>query len=392
MDIIYTLNNLPLYEYLLIGLYSLLFVTQLIYYLFLFRKPYRYLSKKKDDTTKLLNAEDFPGITIIITAKNEAENLRANLPFILEQDYPNFQVVVVNNASTDSTEDVLNEFFNLYPSKLYVTYIPIDSEAINNKKLAITVGIKASKHNIVLFTEPDSKPLSNKWVYEYAKEFINGKDVVLGGFQLKINKSFFQKIILFGNLSFGIKYLSMALIKKPYMGIERNMAYRKSLFYENKGFSSILNIEYGEDNLFINKIANKNNTAVIISPESMVESSIVDRLATWRTIKGKYLITKKHLSGPESKILTFEEISRYGFYFLFLSLFLIGLFHSSYGLILISIALFLIRYIVQLIVINKNSRLYNAGKYFLTIPFLDLLTPIINLHFLNYEKKRNMKH
>lgn len=391
MDIIYTFYNLPLYEWILIGFYFLFIVIQLIYYIFLFRKPYRYLSKNKDDTTKLLNAADCPGISVIITAKNEAENLRANLPSILEQDYPNLQVVVVNNASTDSTQDVLNEFCNLYPSKLYVTYIPVNSEAINNKKLALTIGIKASKHNILLFTEPDSKPLSNKWVYEYAKEFINGKDVVLGGCQLKKNKSFYQKIILFGNLSFGIKYLSMALIKKPYMGIERNMAYRKSLFYENKGFSSILNIEYGEDNLFINKIANKNNTAVVISPKSMVESSIVDRLSTWRTIKGKYLITKKYLSGPESKILTFEEFSRYGFYFLSLSLFLIGLINSSYGLLLISIVLFLIRYIVQLIVINKNSRLYNAGKYFLTIPILDLLTPIVNHHFLNYEKKRNKK-
>lgn len=175
------------------------------------------------------------------------------------------------------------------------------------------------------------------------------------------------------------------------MGIERNMAYRKRLFYENKGFSSILNIEYGEDNLFINKIANKNNTAIVISPESMVETDIIDRLSTWRAIKGKYLITKKHLIGYEDKILSFEVVSRYAFYLLFVTLCLTGLLNSSLGLLLLGIALFLIRYIVQLIVINKNSKLYNSGKYFLTIPIFDLLIPIVNYQFLNYKKKRNKR-
>lgn len=391
MSITSTLYSFSLYEWILIGLYFFFFVVQLIYYLFLFRKPYRYHSKNKNDVSKQLSDADYPGISIIITAENEAENLRKNLPAILEQDYPNFQVVVVNNSSTDNTEEVLNELKNLYAPKLYITYIPIDSETINNKKLALTIGIKASEHDILLFTEPDSKPFSNKWVYEYAKEFMNGKDIVLGGCQLKKSNSFFQKLILFGNLTFGIKYLSMALIKKPYMGIERNMAYRKRLFYENKGFSSILNIEYGEDNLFINKIANKNNTAIVISPESMVETDIIDRLSTWRAIKGKYLITKKHLIGYEDKILSFEVVSRYAFYLLFVTLCLTGLLNSSLGLLLLGIALFLIRYIVQLIVINKNSKLYNSGKYFLTIPIFDLLIPIVNYQFLNYKKKRNKR-
>ncbi len=392
MEILYKLYSLPLYLWILIGLYFLFFVIQLIYYLFLFRKPYRYLSTKKEDKLTKLSDTDMPGISIIITAKNEAENLRKNLPAILEQDYPNFQVVVVNNSSTDSTEEILNELRIKYSSKLYVTYIPIDSESINNKKLALTIGIKASEHDILLFTEPDSKPLSNKWVNEYAKEFMSGKDVVLGGCQLKKSKSLFQKLILFDNLSSGIKYLSMALIKNPFMGIEQNMAYRKSIFYENKGFSSILNIENGEDNLFVNKIATKNNTSVVLSPESIVESNVVEDFATWRTIKGKYLITKKYLSGNQSKILSFEEVIRYGFYLVFIILCLTGILYSSYGLLLIGTSFFLLRFIVQIIVINKNSRIFDAGSYILSLPFLDVLNPIISHYFLVHEKKRNYKN
>lgn len=391
MDILSLLNNLSCFEWTIICLYILFFIIQLIYYLYIFRQPYRYLLKQnKDDQLQLSDCE-YPGISIIITAKNEAENIRKNLPYILEQDYPKFQVVVVNNSSTDSTDDILHELRALYPSKLYTTYIPLDSEKVNDKKLALTIGIKAAIHDILLFTEPDTKPLTKKWVNEYAKEFLRGKDVVIGGCQLKVEKSFFKKLIVFGNMLFGIKYLGMALVKKPYMGIDRNMAYRKSLFFENKGFSSILNIEYGEDNLFINKIATHINTSVVISPESMVESNVVGSLSTWRTIKGKYLITKRHLKGSADKILSFEIFSRYAFYLLFATLCAIGIVLPSAVLIGIATILFLIRYIVQIIILNKNGRLYNAGKFFFSLPILDLITPIVNYQFLNYEKRRNRK-
>lgn len=391
MNIFPNIYDLSLLEWIIIGLSILFFIIQVTYYLYIFRQPYKYLSKKEDKDEKQLSRNELPGISIIITAKNEADNLLANLPLILEQDYPNYQVVVVNNSSTDSTDDVLNELRSRYPSKLYTTYIPIDSETVNDKKLALTVGIKAAKHDILLFTEADTKPLTNKWVNEYAKEFAKGKDVVLGACQLKVGKGLFKKLIQFSNLMFGIKYLGLALIKRPYMGIERNMAYKKNLFFENKGFSSILNIEYGEDNLFINKIATRNNTSVVISPESMVESNAINQLSTWRTIKGKYLITKKYLKGSGDKVLSFEIVSRYIFYFLFVLMLSIGILQPSKALIWVAIVLFLLRYMLQVIVVNKNSKLFNSGKYFLSLPLFDLLTPILNQQFMNHEKKRNRR-
>ena len=176
------------------------------------------------------------------------------------------------------------------------------------------------------------------------------------------------------------------------MGFERNMAYRKNLFFDNKGYSSILNIEYGEDNLFINKIATKNNTSVVVSPESMVQSSVVNHLSKWRAIKGKYLITKKHLSGYEDKILSFEVFSRYAFYLLFLTILIIGVLYSDFTLIGYATTLFLIRYFFQLVVINKNSVLFDSGKYIFSLPILDIFTPILNYKFLKYEKKRNRRN
>ena len=202
------------------------------------------------------------------------------------------------------------------------------------KKLALTLGIKAAKHDILLFTEPDTKPLSMKWIYEYAKTFDKGKDVVLGCCQIEINKSYFKNYMLYDNLFSGIKYSSMALAKKPYMGIGRNMAFRKDLFFEHKGFSSVLNIEDGEDNVFINRIATKENTAVIVSSDSMVVSNVVDSFSNWRSIKTKYLTTQKYYTNNATKVLTFEVFSRYAFYLLFAMLFVIGLLSSLNFLLL----------------------------------------------------------
>ncbi|MDD2475746.1 MAG: glycosyltransferase [Dysgonamonadaceae bacterium] len=390
MNIASLIDKLSLFNWIILGTYFFFFVTQLFYYLYLFRKPYKQFSIKGKEDIDEINIDALPGISIIITAENEAENLLENLPYVLEQDYPNFQVVVVNNASTDTTDIVLSGLSHTYPN-LYTTYIPIESELANNKKLALTLGVKAAKHDILLFTEADSKPLSKKWVYEYAKEFIKGSDIVLGCCQLKFNKGLFQKYMRFDNMSFGINYLSMALAKKPYMGIGRNMAYRKDLFFKKKGFSSIINIDYGEDNLFINQIANEKNTSVVLSPQSLVESNVVNKLATWRKIKSKYLITQKHLSGFKTQILGFEVFSRYVFYISFAILIVTGVFSYLNVFIWIAVILFLIRYAVQLSILNKNSKIYNAGKFYLSIFVFDLTAPIFNYNYLRYERLRNRK-
>ena len=389
MDITSFFYRISIYEWIIIGLYLTFFIVQLIYYLYLFRKPYQHLVNI-DKADEDMDETNTIGVSVIITAKNEAKNLKMNLPFILNQDYPNFQVVVVDNGSTDNTRDVLDNFKSKH-ANLYITFIPIGSEKVNDKKLALTVGIKAAKHDILLFTEPDTKPLTKRWVYEYAKAFNTDKKVVLGSCQLEMDKTISNKFILFDNLFLGIKYLSLALIKRPYMGIGRNMAFRKNLFFENKGFSSILNIEDGEDNVFINKIATKENVAVLISAESRVVSNVVDSFSIWRNIKTRYLTTQKHISLNVTRILKFEVFSRFGFYLLFATLSIIGIVSSLHYLLFFAILLFLIRYFTQIIVINKNSKLYNAGSFYLSLPLFDFLAPIVDYIYLNHKPKKNRR-
>lgn len=391
MNIVSFFYNFSAAEWIILGVYLLFFTIQLLFYLLLFRKPYKHVaSNQEKEDRDVIPASDFPGISIILTAKNEAENLKNNLSHILNQDYPTFQVVVVNNGSTDETADVLNELSHVYKN-LYHTYIPEESEVVNSKKLALTLGIKAAIHDFLMFTEADTKPLSKNWVYQYAKEFMNDKEVVLGACQLELNKSFPKKLIHFDNLFFGIEYLSMALANKPYMGMGRNMGYKKELFFKNKGFSSILNIEYGEDNLFINKVATSENTSVVLSSDSIVVSNVVDRMSTWRTIKSKLLITRKYLRGYKTRLLDIEKFSRYCFYFLFSVLMGMGIFQSSYVLMCIALLLFILRYFTQVVILNKNSKIFAAGKFYASLPLLDIMTPVMNFQFLKHEKGRNTK-
>lgn len=389
MDITYFIHNISTTEWVIIGLYLIFFITQLFYYLYFYRKPYQHAANNGALNNTTGNSDEgLLGVSIIITAKNEAENLRKNLPSILNQQYPNFEVIVVDNASTDSTSDVLESFRSNHPN-LYTTFIPIGSHALNNKKLALTLGIKAAKHEILLFTEPDSKPLSNKWVNEYAKVFNKEKDIVLGCCQLEIEKGFFKKYILFDNLFSGIKYTSMALVNKPYMGIGRNMAFKKSLFFDNKGFSSLLNMEDGEDNVFINRIATKENTALVSSPDSMVVSNVINGFSNWRSIKTTYLTTRKHYTGNTSNILSLEVVSRYAFYILFATLCVTAVKSSATFIAFFAILLFLIRYLIQLTIVNKNSKVYNAGNFYFSLPLFDLVLPIVNRLFLRRENKRS---
>lgn len=373
-------------EWVLYGSLLIFFLIQLFFWLSVFKRPYKYEKKRKE----IMVPEDvLPGISVIITSKNDAEELEKNLPHILEQDYPNFEVVVVNSGSTDETDMVLKAAEQKYKG-LYHTYVPAGADAVNEKKLALTLGIKAAKHEVLLFTEAYCKPCSPRWIRAYGKEFARGKEVVLGYSRLRIGKKVAaRRFIRFDNLVHHLKFLSMAIAGKPYMGLGRNMAYKKSIFFEKKGFSSILNIEGGEDDLFINRVARKKNTSVVLSADSITETGIVDSFSTWRALKSKYVYTKQFYQGLSAHLFGWETASKYAFYATFFIAMLLGI--VSRDLIVIGIAslLFLSRFFVQLIVINKNSRLLDGKKYHVNLLFFDLFQPINNQRFRRYANRRN---
>lgn len=380
------LNQFTSAEWAVAGLLLLCFLVQVFCYIFLYNRPYRYSLKRRE---LAITEDELPGISVIITSKENADELGKNLPFILDQDYPRFEVIVVNRGSTDDTDMVLKAAEQKYPH-LYHTFVPEESENINEKKLALTLGIKAAKYDFLLFTEAYCKPCSNHWIKEFGAEFAQGKDIVLGANRLDIpRKAALRGFMLYDNLIHHLKFLSMAIYGKPFMGIGRNMAYKKEIFFQHKGFSSILNMDNGEDDLFINKIAPGKETGVILSEESMTGTENVRHFSEWRALKSNYLYTKQYYKGGAFRIFGLDTVSKYLFYLtLICATWLISVNGNLY-LAAICLTFFIIRYILQLYVMIHGSRLLNAGRYHINLLFYDILQPLNNIRFKHYATRRN---
>ncbi len=379
-------SDLSLIELVLSATLLFLFIILISYSLILFRKTYTY---QKKNINSNVDDNKLPGISVIITSKNDSEELERNLPFVMNQDYPKFEVIVVNSGSTDDTDVIIKAAEQKY-SQLYHTFIPAGADEINEKKLAITLGVKAAKHDIVLFTEAYCRPASEKWIREFGLEFLKGKDIILGYSRILFRKKIrFNRFISYDNLIHHLKFLSLTLYKKPFMGIGRNMAYKKEIFFTNKGFSSVLGIDGGEDDLFLNYISTKKNTGVVLSKESITETDSVDSFSTWKSIKSKYIYTKQFYKGPANFIFGLGNFTKYFFDFACLLAIAISILYSNYILLGLSIILHLIRFIVQLIVINKNSFLFDGKKFNINLLFFEFIQPISNLKFKKYANKRN---
>ena len=212
------------------------------------------------------------GISIIVAARNELENLRKIIPALLNQNHQDFEVIIINDRSDDGSDEFLIEeeknFQNLKALNIYD--LP---EHISAKKYAITLGIKAASNKQVLLTDADCIPSSDSWISEMANSFRDGKDIVLGFSAYKKLPGFLNYFIRFETLLTGIEYLASAANKLPYMGVGRNLAYKKDLFLENKGFFGYQETIGGDDDIFINKHSTSRNTAVVLSTDAITLSN-----------------------------------------------------------------------------------------------------------------------
>lgn len=353
-----------------------LFLTQAIYYLGLYNKIYTHIQKENNADVNLKH----PPLSVIIVAKDAANELKENLPFILEQDYPEFEVIVIYDSAADDCDDVLKLLEDKYPN-LYHTFIPDSARYISHKKLGITMGIKASRHDWLVFTESNCRPQSKRWLRQMARNFTPSTEIVLGYSNYEKTSGWFNKKITFDTLLNSMRYLGMAISGHPYMGTGRNMAYRKSLYYKQKGFSSHLNLQRGEDDLFINETANEHNTRVETDPESLVRISIPKYKRIWREEKISYMATSRLFKGTARYLMGFETCSRLLFYITTIATIIISTILHQWIIAGIALLLWTLRYVLQLVVFRKASTYLGERKFYALLPVFDILQPIWNLGF-----------
>ena len=233
-------------------------------------------------------------ISIIVCAKNEEENVKNFIPILAEQNYPDFEIVLIDDASSDDTLEIFEAFEKQY-SNVKLVKVENNEAFWGNKKFALTLGIKAAKHEYLLFTDADCYPKSKDWITTMSSQFTMNKTIVLGyGAYEKIANSFFNKIIRFETLLTATQYFGWAKIGKPYMGVGRNLAYKREEFFNVRGFMDHMKIRSGDDDLFINQAANSKNTTICFLPESFTYSKPKTCFKEWFTQKRRHVSTAKH--------------------------------------------------------------------------------------------------
>lgn len=299
------------YKEILFGLLVLSAVTQLAYYWWVFRRLAFFKVKHDGGVTH--------PVSVIICAKNEAIRLRKYLPSILEQAYPQFEVIVVNDCSWDETGEYLEEVSKQY-AHLKVVTIKEQEKYRHGKKFALTLGIKAAKHEVLLMTDADCIPAGKNWIALMQKHFNKQTQIVLGYGAYAKEPGFLNKLIRFDAMHTAMQYFGFAIGGTPYMGVGRNLAYVKSLFFANKGFARHNHILSGDDDLFVNENASSANTSVELDPESFTYSDPKRSFGDWMAQKKRHMQSSAMYKSGHKAMLVFNGLSSFLFYGLLIAL------------------------------------------------------------------------
>lgn len=351
-------------------------------------------STKAESLRRREEQEEVAGVSVLVCAHNEAYNLSAHLYALLSQDYPTYEVIVVDDGSEDKTREVI-ESYMVQDKRLRITFVPKEARVRSTKKLALTLAAKAAQYDYLLLTDADCTPESTHWITEMMSGFKRvGKEIVLGFGAYFYEKGFVNRLVRYDTLFNALHYLSAAAHGHPYMGVGRNLAYKKELFFKTGGFKKMMNNRAGDDDLFVNHVATGKNTAVVCSRESITWSPAKTTLRDWWQQKRRHLsVSHDYRLGTKIR-LALEPMSRGLFYALVLGLLVTFANQPVIGtplfiLAVLALGLFFLRWVVQTIVINLSAkRLGLHGFNMFTILGMDIFLPLVSLYMLSVPKKQ----
>ena len=331
---------------------------QVFYYLYFFSRLATYTIPGKEVTN------EHP-ISVVICARDEAENLANNLPGVLVQEYKSsHEVVLVNDNSTDEGRYVIEEFQKSFKN---INHIQLTQEAkmITGKKFPLSMGIRSAKYEILLLTDADCMPASEFWMQKMQDEYDDKTEIVLGYGAYHKKPGLLNKLIRFETFHTAIQYLSYALAGKPYMGVGRNLSYKKEVFLRNKGFSSINHIPSGDDDLFINQVATAENTAIVIDPLAHTISEPKKSWGDWMTQKYRHYTTGRYYKGSHKFLLGLYSLSL----FLVYPLLAVSIIFYNWW---IPLAVYAVRLLIQAVVFFKGMKKLNEQDLWPWFLLLDI--------------------
>lgn len=354
-----------IFLYILIGAFAI----QMLYFLLLY---VRVLFHKEPP---LPPDQELPPVTVIVCARSEAKNIMELVPLLFKQNYPQYEILVINDRSWDDSLDILEALKIKYPALRYITIEENDRHHFSGKKMALTLGIKGATHEHLVFTDADCRPQHENWLRHMAKGFAPNKTIVLGYSPYKKRRGLLNWFIRFDTYAIAMNYMAMAKAGMPYMGVGRNLAYTRTQHFAKGGFRSHYHIASGDDDLFVNENATKTNTAVVIHPESHMASIPKTSFEEWKRQKVRHMSTARHYQFRHKLLLGIYSFSLLLFYVMLpLAIFL-------NKALFISLTFFGVRLLAQIITFRGSSKWLGNKDMALFSPVLEIFLLVIQAWF-----------
>ena len=333
-------------------------------------------------------ADPLPPVSIIVDACGETDQLERFLPLVLEQDYPQFEVIVIVNGEAESTRDLLSGMKTKYDN-LHLSFAPYDLQALSRKKLAVMIGIKAARYDIVLTTCANCRPRNEHWVSTIARNFVDGTDIVLGysHYRYGRDKHAGRRRRVFDTVSTGTQWLVSAIKGHPYRGTSDNLAYRKQLFFDNRGFARSMDLQWGEDDVFVSEIARPDNTRVEIAADSQVSVYYEDLPRIHRLLKIRRGFTSRRVRRAPFRVQALMSVV---WWLSLLSAVAAVALEPLNGIVVLAAVLTVVAsWVLMASAVSGACRLLQAPRLRFSAPLLALWRPLSNIVFRIVEGKNN---
>jgi len=351
MQFSFNYNNL---SFIILIVFGIALLVQLLYHWLMFSR----LAFHKNHHRPKADSELEP-VSIVLCARNAYEYLNDLIPVLLGQDYPDFEIVIVNDCSDDETEEYLKDLERREP-RIKPVQLKQHLNFFNGKKFPLSMGIKSAQNDLIVLTDCNCMPSNDQWLRSVVNCYGKNTEVVIGYSPFFQKKGLLNQLMRFDALQNGLLYLSAALKGHPYMGSGKNLSYRKELFYRNKGFTSHYTTSVGDDDLFVSQVATKKNTEVLIDAENNVHTTPTGNFRLWIRQKSSRYSTIQQYNPRTRLMLSVFYISQFLFYASFIALMCLSpafsIANGAAFYIPILVFFFLLRYCSQLIIYHKSSK------------------------------------
>lgn len=356
----------------------------LYYGLFHFRVGRWHLKDKGSEGASALAKE--PPVSVVLTARNDANWLKENLVYLLEQDYPDFEVVVVDYMSQDDTQFVLKLLKDYYPH-LKVVPFKEDVNLFQGKKYPLSIGIKSAKHDILLLADPDCLPNNTQWLRGMVKGYEHREtQLVLGFCGIKRTNTLLGALQQYDNLAYSTHYLGSALLGYPYTGSGRNLSYRRQFFFRQGGFIRHYSVAAGSDDLFVYHNATKRNTAVALGADALLSTEAKSTFTQWHQARLDRVSTRGWHSVGSRLMEDIVPLSNLAFYTAVIVLLLHG--GLPWGVVLIALVL---KWAWQIVAMAQPAKRFDAGLVYFAAPLLEIYFIVANTFLILTPLPNNRK-